>query len=494
MGGSGDRFQVRLRDLAMAVVGSAFVLDVARRSRAAWGGGAPDPGHAVGLGVLGLAVAVALVVAGRRSRGLRAGDRPASRGARGFALAWRAAAVAWLAGSIAEVAWVLQEDRAALLVLGVGRQAVDLLRAEARLDIVPFSVALGAIGLILAASPARARRAAPSPSRARAAWPSVVWAGLAGVAILGIGYGAIPYLILLALEAVSNAMTRTPMVPRPTFNARLDRVALEASAVALACLATAAWLAEDLRLALRDPARAREPRSRAGVLARSATALLAAIGAPYLLLVALPALHPNLAEGIWMIVDPMMAATIALAFAGLAAGIAARGSASLAEAGSLEAPATATPRRIWPGRILRALGCLVAAEVAAAAFFEARADLARPWFVPLDLQECLYLVRHSVDWLGGMPSVFGNYAPLERPGLVLLILAAPWIAARLLALIAGGPAGPPPALDTVAADPLARRRFLGSWAALTAVLLAALPTIFLGGLVLLHEFLRRAAG
>src|SRR4051794_32025816 len=35
---SGDRFQVRLWDLIVVVVGASYVLDVARRSRLAWGG------------------------------------------------------------------------------------------------------------------------------------------------------------------------------------------------------------------------------------------------------------------------------------------------------------------------------------------------------------------------------------------------------------------------------------------------------------------------
>src|SRR3954451_3242784 len=98
----GDRFQVRLGDLAMAVVGSAFVLDVARRSRAAWGGGLPDSAHALGLVVLSMGVGLAVVVPRRGARRLsrRGGS---SRISWAWGLTWRAAAVGWMAWSILEV-------------------------------------------------------------------------------------------------------------------------------------------------------------------------------------------------------------------------------------------------------------------------------------------------------------------------------------------------------------------------------------------------------
>jgi len=488
--GSGDRFQFGLGDLAMAVLGSAFVLDVARRSRAAWGGGLPDLEHALGLAMLALTVALALIVAGRRSRRLRVGAGPSTRGARAWALSWRAAAVGWLACSVAEAAWVLQIDRAA-----IAASMFASAQAEARLAVVPLCIALGMIGLILAASPLRPRPATIAPPRPRAAWPSAIWAGLAGVAILAIGYETIAYLVLLALDAVSNATRRAPMIPRVPIFGRLARAGLEAAATGAACLATAAWLAEDLRRADRAPIAARRPRSWAGVLARLATAVAAAGGGLYLLLVSLPRLHPNLADGLWLIVDPTMAATIALSFAALAAGIAARGSARLAIADGPEgiAPATAAPRP-WPRRLLRAAGCLIAAEVTAAAVCSIRGETDRRWYVPWPLQSWLDPLQSPIAWLGFPGTPLARFSPIDRPGDLLLLLTAPWIAVRLLALIAGGPAGPPPALDTLAVDRLARGRFLGWWAALTAVLLAAFPTFFLAGLALLHEFLRRVAG
>src|SRR5947209_16601185 len=99
---SGDRFQVRLWDLIVLVVGASYVLDVARRSRLAWGGGLPDLAHAIGLTVLTLGLAVALVVVGQWVRQLR------ERRGRSWGLIWRVLAVGWLAGSVVEVAGALQ--------------------------------------------------------------------------------------------------------------------------------------------------------------------------------------------------------------------------------------------------------------------------------------------------------------------------------------------------------------------------------------------------
>jgi len=489
IGATGDRFQVRLRDLAVAVLGSAFVLDVARRSMAAWGGGPPDLQHALGLAVLALAVSLALIVAGRRSRSLRAGNGPATRGARAWALVWRSAAVGWLACSVAEAAWVLQFDRA-----GMATSALGGLRSAARLGVVPLCTAMGMIGLILAASPCPPRPTSASPPRA--AWLSAVFAGLAGLALVAIGYEAIAYLILLALDAVTNAMIRAPMTPRAPLFDRLARSGLEAAATGAACLATAAWVAEDLRRAAHDPRSARGPRSWPGVLARLATTSAAAIGGVYLLLVSHPNVHPQLAEGFATIVDPITAATIALGFAGLAAGLAAGGSARLATDGGAgpESVGSRPPSRVWTRRLVHSAGCLVAAEIIAAAVLAIRGVTERRWYAPIDLPTWIDLLRYPTGWLGSSSSWPGLSSPLDHPGDLLILLAAPWIVVRLLALIAGGTAGPPPALDEIAADRLALGRFLGWWAALTVAMLAALPAYFLGGLALWHVYLLRIAG
>src|SRR5580692_10193097 len=95
---SRDRFQVRLWDLIVVVVGASYVLDVARRSKVAWGGGLPDLAHAVGLTVLAFGVAVGLVVVSHWVRRLREPGK-----GRAWASIWRVLAVGWLAGSLVEV-------------------------------------------------------------------------------------------------------------------------------------------------------------------------------------------------------------------------------------------------------------------------------------------------------------------------------------------------------------------------------------------------------
>src|SRR4051794_12097457 len=97
----GGRWQVRLGDLALVGVGSAYVLDVARRSRTTWSGGLPDLEHALGLIVLTLGVGLVLILAAQGVRALRdRGEGP--RGARVWGLAWRSAALGWLGWSVIE--------------------------------------------------------------------------------------------------------------------------------------------------------------------------------------------------------------------------------------------------------------------------------------------------------------------------------------------------------------------------------------------------------
>jgi len=398
----------------------------------------------------------------------------------------------WLACSVAEASWALQVDRAAMTASWIGG-----LQVEVRLRLIPPCIAMGMVGLVLAATPPRRRRrpAAPTP-RARWAWASAIWAGLAGVAMVATAYGVFPYLVLIAIDAVSNAMTRPPIVPRVPLVARLARAGLESAATVAAALATAAWLAEDLRGAARDPASARKPRSWAGVAARSATAAATAGGGTYLLFATIPRVQPWLAEGLWMIVDPAAAATIVCGFAGLAAGIAARSAAHLAGAeGVGEAPAAIVRRpRAWPPRLLGAAGCLVAAEVAASAILKIRGDEAARWYVPWSLSRWLEALRYPTSMLGVPGSPPGPGSAPDNLGELLLLGAAPWLAIRLLALVAGGTSGPPAPLDVVAGDRLAFGRFLGWWAALAGLMLAALPTMAVAGVALTGWLLRRFAG
>ena len=77
-------------------------------------------------------------------------------------------------------------------------------------------------------------------------WLFVILAGMAAVLIVALPYWAslIPYLVLIALEAVRNAMHHR-LVPGPGFSARLLRAGLDASVAAGVCLSLAVALAGD---------------------------------------------------------------------------------------------------------------------------------------------------------------------------------------------------------------------------------------------------------
>jgi hypothetical protein len=483
----GGRFQVGLRALTMAVLGSAFVLDVARRSRVAWGGSLPDADHALGLVVLALAVSLTLVVAGQSSRRLR--DRG---GAWAWGLAWRVASMGWLVWSAAELSRTLQVDWAAMIWM-----SVEGLHARMRLRVVPLATAFGMVGLVLATTPLRPRALAPA-HRAGWSWPSVVLAGLAGVVVVAMLSGLYPYLVLLAIDAMENAMRRAPLVSRPPMVDRLAWAGLESIPGLAACLATGIWVNGDLRAAARDPVEARAPRSWAGVIARLATAALAAAGGAYLVLASVPRLGPAVGEGISSLIDPATAGAVALGFAGLAGGISARSAARLAIGGASAGPpvAPATAERnlgAWPRRVLGAVACLVAAELTAATIQAIRRDLEDRWYIPISLDTWMEFFRAPVSWLfPAMP--IGWSRLIDRPGDALVMAAAVWLAVRLAGLLVGKGTGRPSPLDFLAGDRLALGRFLGWWAGLITLMLASLPVLGVAGVALTHLMVRWAAG
>jgi hypothetical protein len=294
--------------LIVLVVGASYVLDVARRSRLAWGGGLPDLAHAIGLTVLTLGVFVGLVLAGQWARRLRDREK------RPWPIFWRVLMMGWLAGSLVEVAAALQIASSAFVAPGLGNAATM------RLRLTPLMTGLGMVGLILAVTPLEPRPARPGPRPRLGSWPSVALAALVGVVFLALPHGYIPYLVLIAIEAVQNALSQAPLVARPGLFDRMATAGLEALPGLLGCLATAVWVDDDLRAAARDPIVARAPRSWWGMVARASTVALAVAGTAYVLLVSIPTLSPSLTEGLATMVDPSTVATIALGVATLAAG------------------------------------------------------------------------------------------------------------------------------------------------------------------------------
>lgn len=468
-GGAGGGSGARLRDLVAVVGGAAVVLDLARRASAAQGGW----GLARGLGLLVFAVGIglALIVAGQLGQRWR-GARP------------RGGAIAWRVGVLAGLGWMLAGLAGALLADG---SPYD----EPRLQVATLQAVLGLVGLALAVRPA-----GPSRPRRPSRWalPSVVAAVAAGLTLVVLAAGIIPYLVLIAIEAVQNALTRGPLVRRPILFDRMATTALAALPGFLGCMATATWVDDDLRAALRDPIAARRPWGRAGLLARAGIVAVAAGGSAYLALAAIPALSPSLAEGITAGAGPGVLASLGLGYAGLALGLAARGAAALARSAGGPSPAVVPPERPfgpWPRRLLGLGGGLVAAEFAAAAIDRAGGRLGLVedrdrWWLPISLGRWIDWAHAPLRWVD--QPVLRDWPDLvQRPDAYLVAAGSAWLLVALARLAWARGRGEPAALDVVAGDRLATGRLLGWWAALAVALLGSLPGFVAIGLELVHR-------
>jgi hypothetical protein len=476
-GGSSGRFQVRLWDLVVVVLGASYVLDVARRSRVAWGGGLPDLAHGIGLLVLTLGVGVGLVLVGQWVRRLR------ERGGRVWSSICRALALSWLVGALIEVAAALQ----------IANTTGPLLRfgglREMRLEIASLMATLGMVGLMLASYPLGTRATSSIPRPRWGSWPGVTFATVVGIAILGLGHGAIPYLVLLAIEFVRHAMWRAPLVARPFVLDRLMTCCVEALPGLIGCYLTAVWVDDDLRAAARDPLGARAPRSWWGVFARFATLALAASGLAYVLLISIPTLHPWLAEGLSIAMDQSTIATITLGFAALAAGFSARAAAHLASGTvTVDRPAGLEPtsRRlgVWPRRIIGGMVALACLEITAAAVQSILGDLESRWYIPIPFERWTSILDQPARYFGY--TISGWYLLTDRLDALLIAIAATWLTIRLASLTAPKNAGRPTPFDLIGGDRLVLGRFLGWWVGLTTVMVASLPGLAIVGVTLFH--------
>lgn len=457
---AGVRHQFRLRDLAVVVVGASVVVDAARRSREAWGGNRPDLAHGLGLALLALGLVVGAVVVGRVP----------AREVREWGLAWRAAAVAWLAGALAGLVVALQEVAQPGPPPFGGGTALGL-------RVALLMTALGLVGLVLAATPGRARRR-PVGRRGRwGSWPSILLAAAVGVVLLALGHALIPYLVLIAIEAVHNALSRAPLVPRPALADRVAMAGVEALPGLVGCLVTAAWVDDDLRRAARDPGGvdAGPPRPWPMILMRGAGVALAGLGGAWTLFAATPRLSPPLAEGLGVVLTPGLVATVVAGFAMFAAGLAARGAAGRPATGPDATAAGPVPGLRWPRRIAAIGVGLICLEITAAAAQLVAHDLTERWYIPVSLYGWGQLIGSVIRPFRPAAGIPGWEMLFSHPDTCLVAAAAIWLAARLAGRLWAGQPGSPAPLDALAADRRAAGRFGAWWVALTVAIVASLP-------------------
>jgi len=502
--------RVSLGAMTVWVVGAAVYFALVRGARGFWLVIPTPPGRMLdldrvfGIFLLGPALVVAAGLAAvvlRRARARRAdgGTTPPALG-----LAWRVAGVAYLVGMAAAESRLLRLDvspNASWSIFNGEGWAVRL---------VGVSLAIGLIGLLLGSVPARPRR---RPARAAVGLASsavsVAVAGVAGVLVLANGAMLLPYLVLTAIEAVSLAMKRPGMMadwvghgagraaipgpvglgPGPSLHGRVVLAGIAAAAALIVAGLTAHWIGRDLRQPMGGP-----PRSRWGLAYRAVTATATLGMGIDLLFVALPGVHPALAEGFWRVLNPLGGSVIATSFLALAAGIAARGVAGPSDEGvDVEIPATPTRLRpSWPSAVALCLVRLTVAGVVAlivlAAVSHVRQEGSRPWYVPLSLTEWLEMATTPLTIKTPTAIVFD---PTRAPEALIPAAGAVWLSMMTIRFLAAGDRdGRRSPIDRIGTDRRQVGRFLGAWAATAGVIFALMPAFVLGALAVFDLTLR----
>jgi hypothetical protein len=409
----------------------------------------------------------------------------------GFAVAWRVLAVLLLGSIALRLSAVVTSDADAASFSARLTPTEDW---KAKLGSLTLGIA--AIGLLLAATPGTERRRPRPPERRRWVVPSVLFAGLAGLLILTFYGLLVPYMVLLALEAVSNAMMRPALsfdrlleghrappilvdasLWRPV-EERLMTAGIEAGIGLMLCLLTACWLGRDLR-ATRVEREA--PRSWSGVLYRGLTAAASWGMGGYLLFKTLPRLHPMLAEGFSNLLHPGWTLTIAASFLALAAGLTARGVAE--PEGTVERVERIAKSR-WRSllRLVELTAIVVLGMVILAVIFPS-------WYAPILLTDCLGKLADAVT-IASSGAIY--FDPSITPEALVVLGGTAWIIVLSVRLLLAKRQWCEAPLDRIGRNPRLLGRFLGAWFALTGVMLTLFPALFLAGMAVFHLALKAA--
>jgi hypothetical protein len=273
-------------------------------------------------------------------RGPRSGEGPGRVGLLGM-MGWRVPAIALLLGFTMRESQILGMDLATFLALPEWQQLY-----ETSMNLVPICAILVIIGIALGMG-AGVSLPRASPARARPYWLFVPLAALAAVLFMGqpgASWSLIPQFVLVVLDFVLNALP--PPAPRlpGSLSVRLLRAGIEAVPAALACLWLALVVAHDSERARRDQPWAM---GRGGWILRILSLVVALAAGTVVVEVAIPTMHPCLAEGFRHVLETESIAMVLGGFGVLAAGLAAR---ALVPPPSHEAPRSL--RRL--SRLLRA--------------------------------------------------------------------------------------------------------------------------------------------
>jgi len=385
--------------------------------------------------------------------------------------------------------------------LGAGRDVLMNLQSyHARLGVLPVASLLLMVGLVVGMRPTRPARVPKHPGLS--SWLMVVIAVLGGLAIVACQM-IIPYLVLIAIEAVVNARMRPaeaaskflsnpigPVMPRSLAGRLAESIPAVGLAV-LVCLVAAGWLSSSLRrLAAKGIGSPTDRHSVNVLVAGLGVAALLFGSAGWLVFHTLPMVQPLLMEGLELTVGLWEIGIVMLGFLVFAAGLVAR---ALAPGQELPTDGGGDPSRTvsrFAAGLAKAVVVLVLGVVILTCLswiVERFPSIAR-WFPS-------GLVGGVVAPIRGLSEPFWSWAKGEpslsvlsyQPALCLLALVVPWLGWRTVGLLFSVRGSAEAPLDRVVDDPARACSFVGYWAALWALLVAALPTLALAGLMLLHQ-------
>jgi hypothetical protein len=477
-----------LADLSFLVLAIGLGAGIARGSHEAWG---MRPAGSMGMQPVplvrtaGVAIEIASVwlamILARGMLGLwrRRGTEPevAGRGGLLASLAWRGLAI--------------------VLLLGLAMREFEILRIkfemlQARSDVqvdwrswygvretlVPVVAVLAVIGLALGAG-AGDTFARSGPRRWRPYWLFVPLAALAGLLFLGQSNGwwtIVAQLVVIALEAVNNAMRPAYQATSDALSARMLRAGIEAIPAAVACL----WLA---LVVARDFDRERRGRpwatTRGGWILRIASLAMALAAGVFAALVAIPTIQPHLFHGFGRILEREVVGMVLLGFGGLSAGLAAR---------ALTPPTDAIRPR-WMTRLGTVVFLVLMSVILVSALESLPSSTQLDPAVPAIIGRICDLAREVPAWIWSLVPDSGGFslAALLEPERLTWILAISAVAFLLLELaVSRNPMERPAPFDAIAVSRDRLARFLWLTVALTAVCLVALPTLIVLSQVMVH--------
>ena len=483
------RWQVSLADLTFMVLAAGMAVGIARGARDVWGmrasastGTVPVPfSRTVGLAVEIAAIWLAMILA----RGVLAivRDRRRTVGAptqtpRLWAMAWRAAAIVLVLSLAMREAWVLRIDFATFDDR-LSPQAGWRAWYQVREMLIPVCSILAVIGLALGAGAGLAIMGS-DPRRSRPYWLFVPLAAIAAILFMGLPngwWGLITQLVLLALEAVNNAMRPADRMSDGSLSERLLRAGIETIPAAIACLGLALVVARDF-----DRARTSKPwaTTRLGRLLRMLALAAALAGGAVVGLIAMPTVSPHWLYGLGQVLEPEIIGMVLAGFGVFSAGLAAR---ALSPSMSHAAPHRAT--RL--ARIAVPVGLLTIILLSALESLPSSTQLDPA--VPGIVGRVCDLIREIPAWIWSLVPDSGeiSFAAWFEPERLAWMLATAAVVLFVLELgLSRGTRDARGPFDAVAESPGQLGRFLWLTTALTTTCLVAMPTLAVLGQVIVH--------